>query len=251
MVIVNADDLGMSSQHSDAAILCYEAGRITSASGMVFMKDSERAADMANGAGLDVGLHLNFTTSFTGVCRDALLLEYHGQIMRYLKQNKFATLLYNPALRQQFRYVYQAQVEEFTRLYGKSPSHVNGHHHRHLCANMLLDYVISDGQRVRRSLTFQSGEKNLLNRTYRSFVDHWLSRRYRLTDFFFDISAQRYPDFFKLADEATVEIMVHPIRVPDMELLMSDHYAEDLGKHVTGTYSSLLSSNPVYAISSE
>ena len=32
------------------------------------------------------------------------------------------------------------------RLYGKLPSHVDGHQHRHLCANMLIDPIIPEGQ---------------------------------------------------------------------------------------------------------
>jgi hypothetical protein len=40
-------------------------GRITSVSGMVFMRDSERAAELANNSDLDVGLHLNFSEEFT------------------------------------------------------------------------------------------------------------------------------------------------------------------------------------------
>jgi len=63
MLIINADDLGRSVVETDAALRCYSAGRITSVSAMVFMSDSERAAELANGNGLDVGLHLNFSIS--------------------------------------------------------------------------------------------------------------------------------------------------------------------------------------------
>ena len=36
-----------------------------------------------------------------------------------------------------FEYVVQAQLEEFERLYGKPPARIDGHHHMHLCANVL------------------------------------------------------------------------------------------------------------------
>ena len=65
MLIINADDWGRSLAETDAALECYKAGRITSASAMVFMGDSERAAELAKENKLDVGLHLNFTDRFT------------------------------------------------------------------------------------------------------------------------------------------------------------------------------------------
>ena len=65
MLIINADDLGRSRAETDAALRCYKAGRITSVSAMVFMSDSERAAEVARENELDVGLHLNFGEPFT------------------------------------------------------------------------------------------------------------------------------------------------------------------------------------------
>jgi chitin disaccharide deacetylase len=65
MLIVNADDLGRSKAETDAAIVCYSKGRITSTSAMVFMTDSERASEASSGAGLDVGLHVNFSEEFS------------------------------------------------------------------------------------------------------------------------------------------------------------------------------------------
>jgi len=238
MIIVNADDWGASAKETDAALRCYEAGSISSASGMVFMEDSERAADIANDVGLDVGLHLNFTQPFTGECRDELLLEYHHRIFRYLTQSKYASIVYNPALDHQFRYVYEAQLTEFERIYGKSPSHIDGHHHRHLCANMIIANIIADGAKIRRNFTFLLGEKSLLNRAYRDLMDQWLARRYRLTDFLFDICATDFSLIAKLAHEATVELMVHPARVEEFEVLMSDDYIENIKKQVVGSYSS-------------
>ena len=70
---------------------------------------------------------------------------------------------------------------------------MDGHQHMHLCANMLFDRVIRTGERVRRSFSFWPGEKSFLNRTYRRFIDAWLARRYRLTDFFFALS-QTFPE---------------------------------------------------------
>ena len=243
MIIVNADDWGRSRRETDAALSCYRSGRITSVSAMVFMEDSARAADLAIDAGIDVGLHLNLSQRFTGKIRSGLLQEYHDRIVRYLTRNKYYLLIYNPALRKQFRYVYQAQAEEFLRLYGRQPSHIDGHHHKHLCANMLLDRIIPRGERVRRNFSFWPEEKGILNRTYRHVIDQMLARRHRVTDYFFALSQCIEKNCLtrtvELATSATVEIMSHPANANEFAYLMSDEHRTMLGKLKTGTYSSI------------
>jgi YdjC-like protein/SIS domain len=80
MLIVNADDLGRSKAETDAAMVCYAKGRITSTSAMVFMTDSERASEAASGAGLDVGLHVNFSEEFSVGSVPTELRKAHDQI---------------------------------------------------------------------------------------------------------------------------------------------------------------------------
>lgn len=243
MIIVNADDWGRSRPETDAALACYRQGRVTSVTAMVFMEDSGRAAELAKEAGMDVGLHLNLTQKFSGRVRGAQLAEYHDRVVRFLTLNKYAFLLYNPALRRQFRYVYEAQVDQFVELYGRLPSHIDGHHHQHLCTNMLLDGVIPVGEKVRRSFFFWPDEKGLANRTYRRLVDLLLDRRYRLTDFFFALSqclgGDRMARVTALARTATVEIMTHPAAAREQAYLMSDEYQETLDGLQKGTYALL------------
>ena len=210
---------------------------------MVFMDDSQRAADLAKEAGIDVGLHLNLTQPFSGEVTVRSLREYHDRIAHFLNLNKYAPLLYHPGLRKEFRYVYQVQVEEFVRLYGGPPSHIDGHHHQHLCSNMLVDGVIPEGEKVRRSFHFWPGEKSLINRGYRQLVDLLLARRYRLTDFFFALShcfsSDRMTRLAALAQTRTVEVMVHPANSSDYALLMSGEYLRSLDTLDKGTYSML------------
>ncbi len=240
MLIINADDWGRSRAETDAAFDCYAAGRITSASAMVFMEDSERAAERAKPAGVDVGLHLNLSQKFTGKTGSKLLSEYHYRIVRFLTLSKYSLLLYNPMLRKQFRYVYQAQAEEFHRLYGKPPSHVDGHQHKHLCANMIFDEVIPRGQRVRRNFSFWPGEKGVVNRTYRRLVDQCLHRTYRIADHFFALSRcldeSRLRRVLDVAKGATVELMTHPAKEDEYAFLMSDAYRAAIKGVSTGAY---------------
>ncbi len=240
MLIINADDFGRSVAETDAAIECYREGRITSVSAMVFMEDSERAAELAKESELDVGLHLNFDESFTGQNHPVKLGEYHGSTTRYLMGNKYAQLLYNPFLRREFAYSYEAQAAEFVHLFGRPPSHIDGHHHMHLCANMLLTKVIPAGMKMRRNFSFWPGEKSLLNRTYRELVDRWLARRYELPDYFFDLTQcmreNKLNRVAALAKSSNVELMTHPVVQAEAEFLMGGEFQLMLQRLEIGGY---------------
>jgi predicted glycoside hydrolase/deacetylase ChbG (UPF0249 family) len=229
MLIINADDWGRSVAETDAALKCFRERRITSVSAMVFMADSKRAARLTRDYDLDdVGLHLNFSEEFTDKSCSETLKEHHGRIIRFLKRGKYAQLLYNPFLRKAFAYCYHAQVEEFVRLFEKPPSHIDGHHHMHLCANLLLSKLIPIGMRLRRNFSFWPGEKSILNRTYRWLVDRWLACRYRLTDYFFDltqcIEGKKLDRVAALAKSSNVELMTHPTVSAEKAFLMSDEF---------------------------
>lgn len=241
MLIINADDLGRSVAETDAAMKCFHAGRITSASLMVFMRDSERAARLAQAANLDVGLHLNFTEPFTANECLPGLVDSQARLARFLRRNRYAQLVYNPALRKQFVESYRAQATEFERLFaGAPPSHVDGHHHMHLCTNLLLSGLVPAKTKMRRNFSFWPGEKSRLNRLYRRNVDRWLSHRYRLPEFFFDLSQslqlRRLDRALGLAKTATVEIMTHPIVATESEFLLSEPFGTMLQRLDIGSY---------------
>ncbi len=185
MIIINADDFGRTRTETEVALACYKAGSITSATAMVFMADSDRAAEVAQESAIDLGLHLNLSQLFTGKVKSRMLLDCHDRIVRFITSTRYSRCIYHPALRRHFQYTFQAQFDEFVRLYGREPSHVDGHHHAHLCTNMLFDKIIPPKEKVRRSFSFKSGEKSIFNRAYRRVVDSMLARSYKSTDFFF------------------------------------------------------------------
>jgi predicted glycoside hydrolase/deacetylase ChbG (UPF0249 family) len=232
MLIVNADDWGRSEVETNAALDCYRHGSVTAVSAMVFMKDSERAADIAKNAGFDVGLHLNLTEPFTSTGVPPQVLEAQGRIAAFLTQSKYALLFYRPGLRREFRVVYDAQAQEFRRLYGREPSHVDGHQHMHHCMNMMVDRLIPGGQRVRRNFSFWPGEKGLCNRLYRRLMDCWLGRTYVLTDYFFSLEQclkqGKLGRVAKLSRslDCRVELMTHPERKPEFEFLMNEEFVQ-------------------------
>jgi predicted glycoside hydrolase/deacetylase ChbG (UPF0249 family) len=210
---------------------------------MVFMEDSQRAADLARELMIDVGLHLNFTQELTQRIFSSLLCDYHERIVGFLTQSKYNFLIYNPALRKQFEYVFRAQLEEFERLYGKSPSHIDGHHHMHLCTNMLIENIIPKGQKVRRNFSFARGEKSLPNRIYRAVIDKWLARKYLTTDYLFSLSERvktgRLAGSLELAKVCNVELQTHPELVEEFEWLMGNTCVQAVSILQRGTYAQL------------
>jgi hypothetical protein len=243
MLIINADDFGRTTLATDRILACYDRGSLTSTSAMVFMADSQRAGKVSQGSGLDIGLHLNFTEAFTaGACAPALR-EDHNRIVRFLTRNRYAFLCYHPGLRRAFRQVVGAQLEEFQRIYQTSPSHINGHHHMHLCANMLLSANISRGQKVRRNFSFRRGEKGAVNRVYRGLVDWWLLRRFRVPDFLFPLHACLRPGglerIVELARGADVELETHPENQVEFDLLMGEKFLAAISGLEKGTYAVL------------
>jgi Uncharacterized protein conserved in bacteria len=229
MLAINADDFGRNRLATDRILVCHVEKRITSASAMVFMEDSERAAILAKDWQVDVGLHINFTESFTGPSVPQWLRRDHERICRFLRVNKYALLIYNPFLRNAFRAVFEAQLEEFARLYGRTASRFDGHQHMHLSSNMILDRLLPVGAKVRRSFSFCSGEKGFLNRFYRAAIDRHLATRHRITDFFFALSQHlpisRFRRLVELARTSDVEVMTHPGVILEYETLVSAGFA--------------------------
>ncbi len=207
------------------------------------MVDSQRAAHLALDRGLDVGLHVNLSEAFSGEGVPDRVREAQDRVRGFLKAYKYALVVFNPFLATQFRLVVEAQLAEFHRLYDCAPTHLDGHQHFHLATNVIAQRLLPEGTRVRRSFTFGSNEKSLLNRWYRKIVDGRLLDRHRVTDQFYALSNHLAPDRLQrvmaAAEHATVELMTHPEQAPEFELLMSDAFAEALSTVGLLEYSAL------------
>jgi chitin disaccharide deacetylase len=224
MLIINADDFGRNRCATDRILECYRRGTVTATSFMVFMEDSERAAGLAKQTGIDTGLHLNFTEPFTQSPLASPLKEQHERIVRYLRAKRYHWLLYHPALRGAFASVFRAQWEEYARLFGARPSHIDGHHHMHLCANMLVAGLIPPGLKARRHFTYAPGQKSRWNRWVRAGVDYWLRKRHVTPDYLFSLpetlEAGRLEVSLALAKSSVVELETHPEMEADYRWLM-------------------------------
>lgn len=197
---------------------------------MVFMEDSERAAQLAREGNIEVGLHLNFTEKLHRKSGYALLEIYHEEIRKYINRNNFNWVIYNPLLHRQFDYVFKAQRDEFMRLYGVSPTHYDGHHHMHLSANVLVGNYVPAGARLRRSFSYNRVETPRCKWLTRTMIDAWISRRYIVTDYFYSLAERidknMVMEVRDLAKSASIELEVHPERKEEYGWLMNNENAE-------------------------
>jgi hypothetical protein len=201
---------------------------------MMFMEDSERAAEIARQHGVDAGLHLNFTLPFSAPNCPLRLRVHQEKLWRFLTSHKLAPTVFHPLLCSSFEYAVEAQLQEYERLYGEPAERVDGHHHMHLCTNVLVQKLIPDGIIVRRNLSFRVGEKNYLNRFYRRCQDRQLARRYLLTDFFFDLQPleprRRLREILELGKGFVVEIETHPVHDDEYRFLIDGELARLAGE---------------------
>jgi hypothetical protein len=229
-LIVNADDWGRDRETTGAIVDGLRCTAVSAVSAMVFMADSERAAAIAREHAVDAALHLNFTTPFSAPGCPARLLEAQALLARHLTRHRLAQVVFHPRLVQAFAGVVGAQIDEYRRLYGTAPARLDGHHHMHLCVNVLAQRLLPAGTLVRRNVSHAPGERNHVNRLYRRLVDRWLARHHRVVDFFFSLPSPRAPGrlahILALAREHVVEVETHLVNPDEYRFLVGGPFRE-------------------------
>jgi chitin disaccharide deacetylase len=232
-LIINADDWGRDRPTTEPILSCAMKGTVSSVSAMVFMEDSERAAAIAAERGIDAGLHLNFTTPLTAPNCPAKLKDQQLELGGYLRRHALARVVFHPGLAGAFEYVVAAQIEEFRRIYGADPSRIDGHHHQHLCANVLFAGLLPEGTLVRRNFSFQPGEKSFVNRFYRRSMDRLLSRKHQLVDGLFSLlpllPVSRLQQIVARARYQVIELETHPINPEERSFLFGEGIFQLIG----------------------
>jgi chitin disaccharide deacetylase len=241
-LVVNADDWGRDRDTTDRTLECVVRRAVSAVSAMVFMEDSQRAADIAQERKINAGLHLNLDTQFSASGVSPRLTEHLQRLARYLRRHRLGHILFHPGLTGSFEYVVKAQLEEFERLYSEQPKRIDGHHHAHLCANVITGKLLPEGTIVRRNFSFRSGEKSFANRLYRSLVDRKLSHRHKMTDLFFSLpplEPHRLRHIFTAAQESLVELETHPVRAEEFAFLANGEIFRWIDKSYIRSFDSI------------
>ncbi len=243
LLIVNADDFGGNRLATERIVECFALGAITSTTAMVYMRHSEQAAEMARKRDLPVGMHLNLTQPFDGDAVPETIRRRQLRVSAHLAQHRHR-YLFDPWLFGAVRRCIDDQLRRFVELYGRQPTHLDGHNHGHLSLTALLALPREIPVRTAESDVAPSGAVGKLARSARSRL---IARRQPTTDYFFAlgrIQRERLatPDgdpVLELARGASVEVMTHPARDSDYGLLRSEQWLRSLRALPTGSFAQL------------
>jgi chitin disaccharide deacetylase len=248
LLIVNADDWGGFREATDAIEKCFQAGAISSATAMVHMADSPRAAAVAGEGERPIGLHLNLTQPFESPEVPPTVRERQQRARVHFADLERRRWRVSPDARVH-RLVADCirdQFEEFWRLYGYEPTHLDSHHHVHVCADVFLSRALSSGARVRQTLSpTPSGRHDLANLARRA--KHALlalrfattARFWRARELHSAESAVPIADAVAFSRKRPVEVMVHPSFHAELAVLRSEAWLGALGGAPLGPYSAL------------
>lgn len=246
MLIVNADDWGRDQPTTDLIAECYERGVITSATAMVYMEDSARAADVSRQVSIPLGLHLNFAEKLSDPACPDDIRERQATLVEFLRERRYRRWALQPSLVDDVRAAILDQLRRFQEIYGNEPTHVDGHQHLHVWPTAILSRAIPARLPVRRSFTFEAGEKPLPNRLMRAAVNGLIDSRHPSTREFATVRMLKSfqtggPACARLnrAHRLPVEVMVHPDRPDEYAFLTSAKWSQLLAQYPLGTYAEL------------
>lgn len=216
-VIINADDLGLSSRVNDAIFGLMKRGRLTSSTLMANGPALEDAAIRTKEfPRCSFGVHLNLT-DLRPLTTDAALRPLLSETGDFARRAR--DVLYNPALLEAVEREWIAQIEKVRSL-GVLVSHLDSHHHTHTHAPLfkVLKRVQAKAgiRKVRTTMNLYhptdplvGGAKQRLKKLGWHAALRWLSPRTKTTDLFtwFWIYHDLLPS---VPNSGTVELMVHP-----------------------------------------
>ncbi|MBI1846010.1 MAG: ChbG/HpnK family deacetylase, partial [Candidatus Rokubacteria bacterium] len=121
-LIVNADDFGMTPGVSAGILAARRHGIVTSTTVLVTAGPDPESVAAARDAGLGIGLHVNLTLGRPLTGAHSLI----GPDGRFVRDARRAAAMANvPDIEKEI----EAQVEQFERIFGHGPTHVDTHHH--------------------------------------------------------------------------------------------------------------------------
>lgn len=246
LLIVNADDWGYDGRTTRAIADCHAAGGLTSTTAMMFMRDTVEASRISQEhPELGIGLHLNLLEPYSDPSTPRGVRDRQQRVLGHFRRMRLRRWVYDPRLRRDVGAVISDQFESFKSIYGRAPTHVDGHHHCHLAANVLLSGALPTGTKIRTALS-DAHRPTPGTSALRLARKLMIERRFHSTQFFFSV-ATAWPklagappmDLLGLSRSTSVEVMVHPGFPHEYGPLRSDDWIDALSALPTGTFDDL------------
>ncbi len=217
MIIVNADDFGLSNDINSAIFKSFNQGIISSTTLIVNMNDSfQDALTYVNNGDISkncIGIHLNLEEGFPltqNIKNIDFVCNQDGKFyFNFRKKNRF---YFDSYIKKCVQEEISSQIQFFKNNIGTLPTHVDSHNHTHTefaSINLLLP-VLRDHKIEKIRLTRNIGtDINIFKNIYKKYFNYVIkSNNFISTDYFGDIT-----DFskFNFREDSNIEIMVHPI----------------------------------------
>jgi chitin disaccharide deacetylase len=254
LLIVNADDWGGFREGTDAIEACFAVGAISSSTAMVHMADSRRGAEIAIECGRSIGLHLNLTQPFDAPDVPDAARERQRRLCAHFTSLRLRRWAPSPDPRVHTLVAdgIRDQRERFVELYGDEPTHLDSHHHVHVCPDVFMSSALERGLRVRQTISPLPAERSDPRTLVRRAKHRLLARRFTTTAWFWTARELSPADgaipiasAAALAGEHPVEIMVHPSFEDELRTLTSEAWLRALISAPLGPYSALRHERPI------
>jgi len=237
MLIVNADDFGANPRTSDPVVELFDERVLTSASAMVRMRDTGRAASLAAEHGIPVGLHLNLTLPFADPSVPAPVRERQLRLTEVFGSESWRDGGSARPSGRLLAEVIDDQLECFRKSFGE-PTHLDGHHHVHTHPSVLEHLPADLPIRPILSVPSRAGAR-------RSMRERRLHRRFLCPETCFaleDVHPSLGGVGLQALDRARrrpLEIMVHPRQEREHAALLSAEWRRAISTLTLGSYADL------------
>lgn len=204
LLIVNADDFGLSQGINYGIIEAHRHGVVSSTTAMMNAPAIEHAAEIsADFPALGVGLH--FVLSFGVPLTPMTSLVREGQLGKWLVQQATLGLLASDEIAAEL----QAQYQRFISLFGYPPVHIDSHHHAHFVPPVWAQVVSFAREkniplRIDREALHRQGIVPQGVRSTDGFIGDFYADNVSAQAFLLALSQS------KARGERSVELMCHP-----------------------------------------
>lgn len=230
MIVVNADDFGLSPMVNRAISICFSENVISSTTIMANMPGFQEACEIAhdNGWVTQVGIHINLTEGLPlteGIRKIQRFCGKDGNFIFNRSRHCLLTSSEQKVLASEVR----AQIER-CRKHGLPLSHADSHHHIHTALPVFAIFAPILNQHGIRNvrLSRNAHSMSFLKRSCKAFFNRWIKKHgFQSTDYFGSLAD--FLNFKRLGrlDSVSFEIMVHPI-CDDKGNVKDEHYFQNI-----------------------
>ena len=206
-LIVNSDDFGLTPGVNLGIIDALKRGILRSTTAMVNMPGIEMAAELAKAnPELGVGIHLVLTAGRPILDTHQTIVDENGNFL------KNAVLARKTDVSEDEVYTeYVAQMEKFIRLFGRKPTHIDGHHHTH-------KLPATTNATKRLAETYGISYIREVSHPDVAFIHDFYGPRVAIKDLLASLDAVK--------DKAVIELMCH-VAFIDVDLMQCSTYNVD------------------------